>query len=131
MPMATAQYEGNGYLIITGESSVAGSYSLRISEVSRSITRDAQRGLPPGLFRLGLLGIFRGVNAEAIAEAFATGVECFLQLENGNRVRVQLMDGTATFAGSLRYCARISPKHTHQPGTDPGPYDRRVPLGHY
>ena len=121
MPMATAQYEGNGYLIITGESSVAGSYSLRISEVSRNITRDVQRGLLPGLFRLRLLGIFRGVKSEAIAEAFAMGVVCFLQMENGNRIRVQLLDEAATFAGSLRYRAGISPKHAQQPGTDPGP----------
>jgi len=86
--VATAQYEGNRYLIIKGESSVAGSYSLWISGVSRSITRDVQRGLRPGLFRLRFLGSFRGVNAETIAEAFATGVECFLQLESGNRVDV-------------------------------------------
>jgi hypothetical protein len=112
--MATAQYEGNGYLIIKGESSVAGSYSLRISGVSRSITRDVQRGLRPGLFRLRLLGIFRGVKAETIAEAFATGVECFLQLENGNRVRVQLMDKAATFAGSLLCRARNFTKCTQQ-----------------
>jgi hypothetical protein len=119
--MATAQYEGNGYLIIKGESSVAGSYSLRISGVSRSIARDVQRGLRPGLFRLRLLGSFRPVNAETIAAAFASGVECFLQLENGNRVRVQLMDEAATFAVSLLCRERISPKHTQQSGTDPGP----------
>jgi hypothetical protein len=115
--MPIAQYVGNGYLIIKGESSVAGSYSLRISGVSRSITSDVQRGLRPGLLRLRLLGGFRGVSAETIAEAFATGVECFLQLENGNRVRVQLMDETGTFAVSLLCRARISPMHPQQSGT--------------
>jgi hypothetical protein len=112
--MATAQYEGNGYLIIKGASSVAGSYSLRISEVWRNISLDVQCGLRPGLFRIRLLGSFRGENAEAIAEAFTTGAECFLQLENGNRVRVQLMDEAATFVGSLRYHARNSVKRTQQ-----------------
>jgi hypothetical protein len=76
--MATAQYEGNGYLIIMGESSFAGSYFLRISGVSRSITRDVQHGLRLGLFRLRLLGVFQGVIAKTIAEALATGVKCSL-----------------------------------------------------